>query len=53
MTYGWSIRAAAFELDTNSPAHGNVKFIPHPHGPARARCVAYRRVLTGDAFGPK
>lgn len=33
MTYGWSIRAAAFELNESSPAHGNVKFIPHPHGP--------------------
>lgn len=33
MTYGWSVRAAAFELNQNSPAHGNVKFIPHPHGP--------------------
>lgn len=33
MTYGWSVRAAAFELNSNSPAHGNVKFIPHPHGP--------------------
>ncbi len=33
MTYGWSIRAAAFELNEDSPAHGNVKFMPHPHGP--------------------
>ena len=33
MTFGWSVRAAAFELNSNSPAHGNVKFIPHPHGP--------------------
>lgn len=33
MTYGWSIRAAAFELNTASPAHRNVEFVPHPHGP--------------------
>ncbi|SMX22507.1 extracellular solute-binding protein [Boseongicola aestuarii] len=39
MTYGWSIRAAAFELDPTSPAHGNVKFAPHPHGPG-ARTVS-------------
>ncbi|MCR9110962.1 extracellular solute-binding protein [Marivita sp. XM-24bin2] len=39
MTYGWSIRAAAFELDKSSPAHGNVKFVPHPHGPG-ARTVS-------------
>lgn len=39
MTYGWSIRAATFELDENSPAHGNVKFVPHPHGPG-ARTVS-------------
>ncbi|MDU8944134.1 extracellular solute-binding protein [Ovoidimarina sediminis] len=31
MTYGWSIRAAAFELDENSPAHGKVQYVPHPH----------------------
>ena len=39
MTYGWSVRAAAFELDTTSPAHGNVKFVAHPHGPG-ARTVS-------------
>ena len=39
MTYGWSIRAASFELDKNSPAHGNVKFVPHPRGPG-ARTVS-------------
>ncbi|MCD9149287.1 ABC transporter substrate-binding protein [Pseudophaeobacter flagellatus] len=39
MTYGWSIRAAAFELNPASPAHGNVKFVPHPHGPG-ARTVS-------------
>lgn len=39
MTYGWSIRAAAFELNEDSPAHGNVKFVPHPHGPG-ARTVS-------------
>jgi multiple sugar transport system substrate-binding protein len=36
MTYGWSVRAAAFELDEDSPAHGRVEFIPHPHGPGAA-----------------
>ena len=30
MTYGWSVRAAAFEFDTKSPAHGNTGFLPHP-----------------------
>jgi len=39
MTYGWSIRAAAFELDQTAPAHGHVKFVPHPHGPG-ARTVS-------------
>lgn len=39
MTYGWSIRAAAFELNENSPAYGNVRFVPHPHGPG-ARTVS-------------
>lgn len=39
MTYGWSIRAAAFELDKSSPAHGKVRFVPHPHGPG-ARTVS-------------
>jgi multiple sugar transport system substrate-binding protein len=39
MTYGWSIRAAAFELNEDSPAHGNVRFMPHPHGPG-ARTVS-------------
>lgn len=33
MTYGWSIRAAAFELNSSSPAYGNVQFLAHPHGP--------------------
>jgi multiple sugar transport system substrate-binding protein len=33
MCYGWSVRAAAFELDDSSPAHQNVHFAPHPHGP--------------------
>lgn len=39
MTYGWSVRAAAFELNQKSPAHGKVKFMPHPHGPG-ARTVS-------------
>ena len=33
MTYGWTVRAAAFELDESSPAHGNVAFVAHPRGP--------------------
>ncbi|MHA7874238.1 extracellular solute-binding protein [Roseivivax sp.] len=39
MTYGWSIRAAAFELNQDSPAHGKVDFVPHPHAPG-ARTVS-------------
>ena len=39
MTYGWSVRAAAFELNANSPAHGKVRFVPHPHA-AGARTVS-------------
>ncbi|PIV73311.1 MAG: ABC transporter substrate-binding protein [Rhodobacteraceae bacterium CG17_big_fil_post_rev_8_21_14_2_50_65_11] len=39
MCYGWSVRAAAFELDDSSPAHQNVAFAPHPHGPG-ARTVS-------------
>ncbi len=33
MTYGWSIRAAAFELNPNAAAHGAVHFLPHPPAP--------------------
>ena len=33
MCYGWSIRAAAFERNEESPAHGKVAFIPHPPAP--------------------
>lgn len=33
MTYGWSVRAAAFELNDASPAHGKVHYAPHPHAP--------------------
>lgn len=36
MSYGWSIRAARFELDEASPAHGKVEFVPHPPAPGRA-----------------
>ncbi len=39
MTYGWSIRAAAFERNESSPAHGKVKFVAHPRGPG-ARTVS-------------
>lgn len=39
MCYGWSVRARAFELDDTSPAHQNVAFAPHPHGPG-ARTVS-------------
>lgn len=37
MTYGWSIRAAAFERDENSPAHGKVQFVAHPKAPGARR----------------
>ena len=39
MTYGWSVRAAAFELNNASPAHGKVHYAPHPHAPG-ARTVS-------------
>lgn len=39
MTYGWSIRAAAFELNEDAPAHGAVHFLPHPPAPG-ARTVS-------------
>lgn len=35
MTYGWSIRAARFELDRTTAAHGRVDFAPHPPAPGR------------------
>lgn len=34
MTYGWSVRAAAFELNKDAKAHGKVAFAPHPAGPS-------------------
>ncbi|NNU82131.1 extracellular solute-binding protein [Halovulum dunhuangense] len=37
MTYGWSIRAGAFELDEMAAAHGKVEFVPHPAGPGAPR----------------
>ncbi len=37
MTYGWSIRAARFELDESSPAHGRVEYVAHPAGPGARR----------------
>ncbi|MDE2791657.1 MAG: extracellular solute-binding protein [Paracoccaceae bacterium] len=37
MTYGWSIRAAAFEKDESSPAHGHVACVPHPSAPGQRR----------------
>lgn len=36
MTYGWSIRAAVFELDEDCVAHGKVNYVGHPHGPGAA-----------------
>ena len=33
MTYGWSIRAAYFELDETAAAHGKADFVTHPHAP--------------------
>ena len=35
MSYGWSIRASAFEKDETSPAYGKVAFVPHPSVPGR------------------
>ena len=37
MCYGWSIRAASFELDETSPAHDRVVFAPHPAGSGQRR----------------
>ena len=37
MSYGWSVRAAAFEKNGSSPAHGKVAFIPHPSAPGKQR----------------
>ena len=37
MTYGWSVRAAAFENKETSPAHGNVAFLCHPPAPGKRR----------------
>ena len=37
MSYGWSIRAAAFERNESSPAHGNVAFVSHPCAPGKRR----------------
>ncbi len=36
MTYGWSVRAAQIERDATVPAHGKVRFAPHPHAPGAA-----------------
>ncbi len=37
MTYGWSIRAAKFELDDAAAAYGKVDFVPHPSKPGLNR----------------
>lgn len=37
MSYGWSIRAATFEMDESVPAHGNVAFVTHPCAPGKRR----------------
>lgn len=37
MSYGWSIRAATFEMNDDSPAYGNVAFVPHPSAPGKRR----------------
>ena len=36
MAYGYTLLAPYFELDPNSPAHGNTGYVPHPHGPKGA-----------------
>ncbi len=33
MTYGWSVRAAVFEMDEKSPACKKTRFVPHPPAP--------------------
>ena len=33
MAYGYTLLAPYFELNENSPAHGNTGYLPHPHGP--------------------
>ena len=33
MAYGYTLLAPYFELDPNSPAHGNTGYLPHPAGP--------------------
>ncbi len=33
MAYGYTLLAPYFELDPQSPAHGNTGYLPHPHGP--------------------
>jgi len=33
MTYGWSIRACVFKNNQQSPAFGNVEYLPHPPSP--------------------
>ncbi|NIQ95375.1 MAG: sugar ABC transporter substrate-binding protein, partial [Desulfuromonadales bacterium] len=30
--YGYTLLAPYFELDENSPAHGNTGYLPHPSG---------------------
>ncbi len=37
MSYGWSIRAAAFESNEASPAYGKVAFVTHPCAPGKRR----------------
>lgn len=37
MCYGWTIRAAAFELDETARAHGKVEFVAHPAAPGVRR----------------
>lgn len=37
MTYGWSVRASAIELDSMAEAHGRVSYVAHPRGPGARR----------------
>lgn len=39
MAYGYTLLAPYFELDENSPAHGQTGYLPHPAGP-RGRQIA-------------
>jgi multiple sugar transport system substrate-binding protein len=47
LLYGWSCRAARFELDPHSPARGVTGYLPHPHGPGAATVSPMGGFLVG------